>query len=236
VVPTRISLWLRDLRTKGPWYVAITVIVLLVRPVIEDRWAQPVNKWLDEHSGEVVAKVVNQVVHAVDWGTVAWWAPIPLAIVILILHSYGDAWRMEGRSLPPIILSGGGTMSPAPARPTPAASVRDFLPAGVTPAFLSGLRKDRTGVAGDRLVAPYLGKWISVSSTVRDVSENMGLVRVELGDLMSPPIYIADFDPAKRARLELIPLGTQAKVIGRITTIGAVTLFLEDCELVEGEG
>lgn len=145
--------------------------------------------------------------------------------------------RAGGRPVPPIAL--------------PKSEPPIFLPDTVTPAFLIGVMEGHTDVAARRAIAPYLGKWMRVSGTVRDVSETPGAkggghtvaIAVDTDKPATPMgLGIAgylDFDASWDGRVGVMPRGTRVTVKGCLTRINpdlGGTIDLDHCELVEGEG
>jgi hypothetical protein len=88
----------------------------------------------------------------------------------------------------------------------------------------------------DRVIAPYLGKWIYVVGNVRQVSKQWEIVSMLLDVLGGSPPFTNYcslwFDAATWAdRLNLVTRGSRIRVLGRIDKIAPNSLQLSGCEL-----
>jgi hypothetical protein len=143
----------------------------------------------------------------------------------------------ESRPLPPVI-----DPTPSP-EPEPVPEERRFV--GVTPFYLVSLFVNLTDQQAKPLIRPYIGKWLKVSGQLGDVLSNRETIsQVTFNDAgpFSDPykqpyrpytVYMY-FDRAGwDSSLEVLPVGSDIAVIGRITRIDRHSVHLEDCELVE---
>jgi hypothetical protein len=124
-------------------------------------------------------------------------------------------------------------VAPAPVIPTverteavPTSSSRSYTdrtPEGLI-AFLSG---GLTDMQAQKLVAPFLGKWMQVSGAVSHVGDT-GQVTFK-----GREVYMWFRGPEWLDRLAMLSPGSQISVVGRITKIQYSSVRLEDCELVD---
>lgn len=104
----------------------------------------------------------------------------------------------------------------------------------VPPAYLTGLLKDRLEIHGQKLVEPYIGKWLRVTGAVKNVVNSidgnsviMSLDPVTAIDLI---LLLVKFDIKWQDRVHTLRENQQISVIGKIVTIQLFNLILEDCE------
>jgi hypothetical protein len=121
-------------------------------------------------------------------------------------------------------------MTPAPRA---AAGPTDRTILDVTPEFLVSLFSDRLAIQGNKLVAPYLGNWIYVSGPLGNVMGDRLLLVTFAYDLARRFVVYMYFDKSWTDRLAVRQPGQYLTVLGRLTTVSASGLDLEDCELVE---
>jgi hypothetical protein len=93
---------------------------------------------------------------------------------------------------------------------------------------LTGFYKDRTSSEGDRLLAPYRGKWMKVATTVADIQE----------DYFQPTVsgagnFVFGFNKAWLDRLRTLRRGDIIYVIGRLAKVTDSIIVLGDCELLD---
>jgi hypothetical protein len=113
----------------------------------------------------------------------------------------------------------------------------------VTPGWLIARFKDHTDVQAQKLVEPYIGKWIRVSGKLNNVmSSSEHFVQVTFQpaktlferDTEDPDDWAMVwmyFPKDQEADLALLPRGAPLTVLGRIDRIDAVNVHLQDCEL-----
>jgi hypothetical protein len=97
-----------------------------------------------------------------------------------------------------------------------------------TPEYLMGLLKDRPRVQGNKLTAPYIGKWLRLAGTVDDIFPGFVVLREETG---KPGIYLY-FGDDQKERFHLLELGKQISAIGQIRAVMSSDFEMESCELV----
>jgi hypothetical protein len=130
------------------------------------------------------------------------------------------------------------TLLPGSQQP-PSKQPRDFLP--FTPAQLLAMVEGRTMVNAEKIVAPYRGKWISVSGPVSNVWENASGHTVSLcGPNPNRPdwtiwVYL-EFDKAWDGPCSALAKQDQIEAIGQIRTFGGIDVTLEHCEITNFGG
>jgi len=113
------------------------------------------------------------------------------------------------------------------------ATPRVFLGSGITPRFLMDYVSGKTRVQIQAAVSPYIGKWMTVTGPVDEVSTpayNSQHVILYFGVLSQVSLVFGQkwFD-----NLGTIHRGTEIKVIGRLAEVSELIISLDDCELVE---
>jgi hypothetical protein len=109
---------------------------------------------------------------------------------------------------------------------------REFVPENVTFASLMALRSKSSGIAGDKLVASYIGKWIKVEGDLfeSELLPQSALLSILPGKLGQP--HISLYFARETDGLEVIGRGDMVTAIGRITHIASTGLVMVDCELI----
>jgi hypothetical protein len=114
---------------------------------------------------------------------------------------------------------------PSTAVPVPSpAAARVFVT--VTASYLWHLRDRHTSAETQRLVAPYVGKWLKYSATVRDVTAD-GLLVFKGG------VVFCRFSEEHLIKsIITLPSRTRISAAGRINSIDQFGIYLENCELL----
>lgn len=108
---------------------------------------------------------------------------------------------------------------------------REFI--YVKPSDLLGMRKGLTGAQAERLVAPYKGKWMTITTKVLDVSAELRLGFVLLqGQDPDGSRVLFNFPSAAHDRLQLMPSGHEVTISGKLDKVDTWMISLGDCELV----
>jgi hypothetical protein len=113
-----------------------------------------------------------------------------------------------------------------------------------TPQELQELRHGHVTVQADKLLEPYLGKWMRVAGTVSDVHEYKSsekwtvnvwtrLAETRLGVPMKTDELSLEFAATWSERLVLLKRDEHINVIGRIKSIELLSINLEQCELLD---
>jgi hypothetical protein len=104
-----------------------------------------------------------------------------------------------------------------------------------TPHDLVGPFDTYVSVQAKRLIQPYIGKWIRITSevgNVRDLPSDQWQVLVSERVDGRTLVISLSFNKEWGDRLSILTRGATIEVIGRIDRIEAATLYLENCELV----
>jgi hypothetical protein len=104
----------------------------------------------------------------------------------------------------------------------------------ITPAKLMKMYHGRTVLAANALAQPYLGKWMMVTNKLKDIEfmvSNNQIYFVSIGDGKSICSIHLLFDIKWKNRIEVIEIGKNIVAFGRIKTIAATSVTLDECEL-----
>ena len=118
--------------------------------------------------------------------------------------------------------------------PTERAANREIL--HITPKYLVSLVANDTSVQGQRLVQGFIGKWMTITGPVDDVSEDddtASVMFVYLPDKKNGPyMYFVSmsFNSDWKDRIVVLSKGTRILVLGQIAGIDAHSVTLENCE------
>lgn len=105
---------------------------------------------------------------------------------------------------------------------------------GVTAEFLAGFYKDRLAIQAHKLADSFLGKWMTVSGSIRDVSPWRGdWAQVTLNRPGDVRIYMLFRDQSVVDQLAELRRGDQITVSGQIDRIEFDNVQLDPCDLVE---
>jgi hypothetical protein len=107
---------------------------------------------------------------------------------------------------------------------------RIFVGDNVTPRFLIDQYEGVTKMQGDRVAGAYIGKWMKISGTVKNVYPN-GSVTIEHPDRKSVSMFSLDFKNDLE-RLEILHPGDRIDAIGQIQSLGQWDITLNDCEFI----
>jgi len=125
-----------------------------------------------------------------------------------------------------------GSRSALITEPAAVMGPRDFVPESVTFASLMALRSRSPGIAGDRLVALYIGKWIKVEGELfeSELLHEAALLSILPGQLGQP--HISLYFHRDTEGLDVLGRGEMVTAIGKITGIASTGLVMVECELV----
>jgi hypothetical protein len=126
--------------------------------------------------------------------------------------------------------------------PTIADSAQDVKPpfesssrliVDVTPEYLMELFREHTSIQGQRLIEPYIGKWMRVSGLLGDVSNNEYFSQVvfEHRPRTFTALYMYFRQPDRSDRLSVLPRKTKLTVLGQIERVTSMEVHLDNCEL-----
>jgi hypothetical protein len=100
----------------------------------------------------------------------------------------------------------------------------------ISPAYLMDLYKGRTSIQGDALAAAYIGKWLVVTGTVRDIYGSVD-ARVALVYDKDDRFISVTFTKEASEKVSQIEQGATITVRGEITNIDLPRLKLQNCDL-----
>jgi hypothetical protein len=107
---------------------------------------------------------------------------------------------------------------------------REKTTVNVSAEYLSGLYYGYKQSHAERLLKPYLGKWITVSGVIEDFGER-ALSQVRLSfKTPNPSMW---FDEEWQDRLSTFKPGDRITVIGQISSVMVTYVQLNHCEIVE---
>ncbi len=114
-----------------------------------------------------------------------------------------------------------------PAVRQPAIVEKNFV--AVTPQELMGFYKQNMTSEGDRLLAPYLGKWLSLTQEVYDTRQNQvwSYVMVDDGPMRA---VVMNFDPPLSAQVEVLRKGQKIKASCQIGGATINIVIVGHCE------
>jgi len=115
---------------------------------------------------------------------------------------------------------------------------RMFVGAGVTPEYLAKFFQDHTAIQAANLIEAFIGKWMKLSGRLNDVrlhrdsfaSVSLRRSAVE-EDVRACNVTMFFYQPWFD-RLAILKRGEELTVIGRIDKVDALSLILEECEIV----
>ena len=127
---------------------------------------------------------------------------------------------------------------PATPAPPPAAAWPDriFVSKSITPAYLAKFYDDYTVVQADNMVAPYIGKWMSIEGPIGEImpaGPNRILLAFANDDSAPYPHRMMTFDEKWFDRLSIMKRGEVVTVVGEIQKIEPHVVSLTNCELIE---
>lgn len=122
----------------------------------------------------------------------------------------------------------------APKPPPSSSGKRIYVGENITPKVLSAMFEGKTTLQGKRATEPFVGKWMRVSGTFKDLSminERIASLSLRHPYETSVRLYFrTDFE-----RLEILHGGERLTIDGEIERIDPATVALEKCEIVSME-
>jgi len=103
----------------------------------------------------------------------------------------------------------------------------------LTPEQIVGVYKDRTTLQGEKLASTYVGKWMTVSGVVEDISRQGSELVVTFFSGQSPVLIMMQFAKDLVEPVSALSRGDTVAVRGKIQRIQPRLLLLESCELVK---
>jgi hypothetical protein len=101
------------------------------------------------------------------------------------------------------------------------------------PSYLTNLCKNQTGMQIERIVPPYVGKWLRVEGLVADIRSQPDFGYVHAQAHTADDVHLSMMFPLSAfTQLEILPVGHPIVVMGRIKHFNGKSLDLEPCELL----
>ena len=94
--------------------------------------------------------------------------------------------------------------------------------------------KELTSVGIQKHAAPYIGKWIRIQSTIRDIDANGHFYYVHIGKKKFMPVTLLAFSKQRwGAHIETMDRGDRLAAVGKIVKLDYMAMYLDHCEIVE---
>ena len=106
-----------------------------------------------------------------------------------------------------------------------------FLSEDITPPFLMSLYKINTEIQAEKLVASYLGQWMTVSGEVVDVAKSGDSDHRPMVQAGPGGAYLFKFSPVWEGRVSGIRRASHITVTGRLEQVHSLFITLNDCEI-----
>jgi hypothetical protein len=145
-------------------------------------------------------------------------------------------------AVPTTVLHKNTTAAPEPSRKAAEKQDRVFVGASITPEYLISIFREHTDIQGATLTAAYLGKWMKVSGSLGNVistTPNLAQLTFERAEVpltertwFDYTDFYMMFKKPWIDRLAIARRGDKLTVVGQIERIDAVSVQLENCELV----
>ena len=115
-----------------------------------------------------------------------------------------------------------------------AGSTSDRIFVQETPEYFFELVKDHTAVQRQKITEIYIGKWLKVSGSVRNVQAvsypQRMVVTISIEGIRGISLW---FNARWSDRIGLLRIGQNISAIGQISEIGGIDIDLQNCELTE---
>lgn len=190
------------------------------------QWPPIIAQVLDFLSGQLGRWIIFGIGVALFWWSVTSYVSSRLAARPT---QDGLAQPQVGHSLPvppPATVSTNTETKPTVVEP-------DRILVNVAPFFLIDTLKEHTDIAGQKLIAPYIGKWMRVEGSVADVVDASGNPYVQVWtDEPHRELVSMRFRPSWLDHLSTFRRGDRIVAMGRVASADTVVVRFEDCELV----
>ena len=193
----------------------------MLRRLIGDYLAASWKDWLSRMTtiASLIFVVIGLAVRITEVGQARYW--IAAAVACYIVASF-QVWKQERTKLESEI-----------------ESLRQIIEGlnqaeggtSLTPEDLVGIYKDRTTLQGQKLAATYMGKWMTVSGKVEDISPAREQIYIMMyhGQIIVTMYFEEKFiEP-----ISALSVGNDVTVRGKIHNIEATLIRLVSCELVK---
>lgn len=103
----------------------------------------------------------------------------------------------------------------------------------IAPQYLCSFFKDHLEIQAGRLIAPYIGKWMEISGTLKNARETPFFLSVDLHEEATLGVCLnLIFDLKWREEIEILKNGDSVTIRGQITGARPYSVTLEKCELI----
>jgi hypothetical protein len=110
----------------------------------------------------------------------------------------------------------------------------DRIKTAITPEELARIHIENTSVQAQRLLSPYVGKWIEIKEPVKDVSDTSIFVSHPMeGRILGAPIRLNFHKSKWQDSLDLLRKGDVIHALCRINKVDSIVLDLDQCELIK---
>jgi hypothetical protein len=114
----------------------------------------------------------------------------------------------------------------------PPALTKDRIFVETTVEYLLKLIEGKMQTEKQRIIQPFVGKWLAMELTVTEVYTGQHHASVQDNDHHKGTSFKFNFDPKWNDRLDVLAGGQKAKVIGKIGDIEKWGMTLVECELI----
>jgi hypothetical protein len=142
------------------------------------------------------------------------------------------------------VATGSPAPEPAPDRNQSEQSSRPIMPVGpqpperrfvsATPEYLVGLFASHTSMEANRLLTDFIGGWVVVEGTVRDVTDISDIRFVQITSTGGTLTGLSFYE-AWRDRVATLRKGSPIRAVGRINSVNGMRLDLDPAELPEND-
>jgi len=115
---------------------------------------------------------------------------------------------------------------------SPPAEGRIFVGKKITPEYFKKVKREHTDIQGDKLLAPYIDKWMRIKGTIDNVSEYDDSYSISMAAASGGYIIAMYFNKSWGPKITILVKGERVKVEGQITNIGSIYVALKNCKLV----
>jgi hypothetical protein len=181
---------------------------------------------------------LSRQIERVATNPVSWFAIVMFLLAVFAFHRPKQNTRIDNRIAPePNALAAiGTTFVKAPKTPSPADIAfktigdREVLENALD--YLFWLRKSTASINAEKLLAPYIGKWIRVSGKIRDIRDVFVAIDVKGDAFINNQVFVW-FDENWRDRFHMLDRNMDISVIGKIDRINSSDIEIKSSELAQ---
>jgi hypothetical protein len=199
----------------------------MLRRLIGDYLAAIWKDWLSRMTtiASLIFVVIGLAVRITEVGQARYW--IAAAVACYIVASF-QVWKQEQTTIASL-RSEIASLKQAVEGLNQAEGVTTL-----TPEELTGIFKNRTTWQGQKLAATYIGKWMTVSGSVKDIERFREQIRVGFSVAkFADPTVIMYFENEFVEPVSALVKGDKITVRGQVVRIESSHVSLENCELVK---